>query len=81
MSRLDRIYSARKHSQMILEWKTEPTAVPTDHWLVSQKFAPKDAPLIGNGHWTWFIPSLTEEPLLAKITERGRELQEKLENL
>ena len=79
MSRLDRIYSARKHTQMIFEWKAEPTAVPTDHWLVSLKFAPKDAPLIGNGRWTWYIPSLKEEPLLAEIVVKGKELQEKLE--
>ena len=81
MSRLDRIYSARKHSQTIFDWKSEPTAVPTDHWLVSLKFAPNDAPLIGNGRWTWFIPSLKEEPLLAEIAKRGNELQERLESL
>jgi len=81
LSRLDRIYSARKHSQVIFEWKSEPTAVPTDHWLVSLKFAPKVTPLIGNGHWTWFIPSLNEKPLLDGIVAKGTELQAKLKSL
>ena len=81
LSRLDRIYSARKHSQMIFEWKSEPTAVPTDHWLVSLKFAPKDAPMIGNGRWTWYIPSLSGKPLLDEIIAKGTKLQTRLERL
>ena len=79
-SRLDRIYSARKHAQLVFDWKTEPTSVPTDHYLIFLKFAPKDAPLIGNGHWTWFIPSLNEEALLTEIVAKGKELQEKIKN-
>ncbi|KAI0273036.1 hypothetical protein BGY98DRAFT_936483 [Russula aff. rugulosa BPL654] len=81
LSRLDRIYSARKHAQIIFDWKTEPTAVPTDHWLISLKYAPKDAPQIGNGHWTWPIPTLNEEPLLDAIVAKGKIIQTKLENL
>ena len=81
LSRLDRIYSAQRHSQLIFDWKAEPTAVPTDHWLVSLKYALKDAPLIGRGHWTWFIPSLEEEHLLNEITGKGKVLQERLEHL
>ena len=52
-----------------------------DHCLVSLKFAPKDAPLIGNGRWTWYIPSLNEKPLLDDIIMKGKTLQAKLENL
>ena len=81
LSRLDRIYSARRHSQTIFEWKTQFTAVPTDHCLVSLKFAPKDAPYIGNGRWTWYIPSLNEESLLDKIVSKGLVIQTKFENL
>ena len=44
------------------------------------KFAPKDAPLIRNGCWTWYISSL-KEPLLAEIAMKGKELQEKLMKL
>ena len=81
LSRLDRIYSARRHSQTVFEWKTQFTAVPTDHCLVSLKFAPKDAPYIGNGRWTWYIPSLDEESLLDKIVSKGLVIQTRLENL
>jgi exonuclease III len=81
MSRLDRIYSSRQHTQKIFEWKSRPTTVPTDHCLVSLKFAPKDAPLIRNGHWTWFIPSLDEKPLIDKIMTHGKTIQMKFENL
>ena len=81
LSRLDRIYSARKHAQTIFDWKTEPSPVPTDHWMVSLKFAPKDSPLIGNGRWTWYLPSLNEKTLLDNIIKEGIDLQTKLERI
>lgn len=81
MSRLDRIYSARRHAQTVFEWKAGPSAVPTDHCLVSLKFAPRDAPLIGNGRWTWYIPSLNEKQLLDEIVTKGKEIQTKLMTL
>ena len=81
LSRLDRIYIAKKHTQMVFDWQAEPSAVPTDHWLVSVKFAPKDAPLIGNGRWTWYLPSINERPLIDKIIAQGKNLQKSLDDL
>lgn len=81
LSRLDRIYVAKKLTQMVFEWRAEPSAVPTDHWLVSLKFAPKDAPLIGNGRWTWYLPSLNKKTLIDKVIAKGIELQAKLSSL
>jgi hypothetical protein len=81
LSRLDRIYIAKKHAQTVFEWRAEPSAVPTDHWLVSVRFAPKDAPLIGNGRWTWYLPSLSKEPLIDRVMTQGKELEKKLDNL
>ena len=81
LSRLDRIYSARKHAQAIFEWKAEPSAVPTDHWLISLKFAPKDAPLIGNGRWTLYLPDIEDGHLIEKIASKGVELEKKLDLL
>lgn len=81
LSRLDRIYVARKHDELVFEWKSEPSAVPTDHWLVSCKFAPKDAPYVGKGRWSWFLPSLNEKSLIDKVIAQGIELQRKLEDL
>ena len=80
-SRLDRIYAARKHVPTLFEWKAGPTAMPTDHWMVTVKFAPNDAPDIGNGRWTWPLQSLNDTPLLGKIIKRGMIIQEKLEKL
>jgi hypothetical protein len=81
LSRLDRIYSARKHAQSIFEWKAEPSEVPTDHWLVTLKFAPKDAPLIGNGRWTWYLPALESTHIINKIIDKGKELVAELDSL
>ena len=81
LSRLDRIYVAKKHTPMIFGWQAKPSAVPSDHWMISVKFAPKDAPLIGNGRWTWYLPSINEKPLIDKIILQGIDLQKKLENL
>src|SRR5712672_530231 len=40
LSRLDRIYFARRHTPTIFKWKAELSTVPTDHWLVSLKIHP-----------------------------------------
>ena len=80
-SRLDRIYAARNQERNLLEWNACPTATPTDHWMVSVKYAPSDAPDIGSGRWTWPLQSLKEEALIDKIVERGLALQENLEKL
>ena len=81
LSRLDRIYSARRHAQHIFDWKAEPSEVPTDHWLISLKFAPKDAPLIGKGRWTWYLPALESKHIIDKIINKGKELVAELDLL
>lgn len=49
MSRLDRIYTSRDAGKAAFDWKIIQTSVPTDHWMVSVKYAPTNAPYIGNG--------------------------------
>jgi ribonuclease HI/exonuclease III len=80
-SRLDRIYAARRHAPNMFEWKAGPTATPTDHWLVAVKYAPKDAPSIGEGRWTWPLQSLTDPNLIEKVAKRGQTTQEDLDRL
>ena len=80
-SRLDRIYAARNHETNLIEWNVCPTATPTDHWMVSVKYAPRDAPDIGNGRWTWPLPSLSDETLINKVIQRGMQLQESFDKL
>jgi ribonuclease HI len=80
-SRLDRIYAARRHAPIIFGWKAGPTATPTDHWMVTVKYAPKDAPEIGDGRWTWPLQSLSDATLIEKVAKRGQIVQENLDKL
>lgn len=52
-----------------------------DHWLVSVKFAPKDAPLIGSERWTWPLDALNDEPLMEKIIRKGIQTQTEIEEI
>ena len=81
MSRLDRIYVAKHLRPLTLDWKIEPSLVPTDHWLAKVKYAPLDAPFIGKGRWTWPLHSLNNVHLLEAVSERGLKLQEDLDHL
>ena len=80
-SRLDRIYTTEAVSNQILEWKTLITAVPTDHSLVMAKYAPKCAPIVGKGRWTWRLHTLNDVLLIAKVEERGIQLMAELQRL
>ena len=79
-SRLDRIYVARQATPMTFDWKMSPSPVPTDHWLVAVKYAPKDAPEIGKGRWTLPIRMLDNAKLIKTIIDRGIRLQHNLED-
>lgn len=65
------MYVNREHTNNLFEWKTWPSAVPIDHWLVTIKLAPKDAPLIGEGRWTCLINAINDKHLIKKIIEIG----------
>jgi len=80
-SRLDRIYIAARLSPLTLDWKIEPSPVPTDHWLTKVKYAPNDAPFIGKGRWTWPLHSLNNERLLEAVSVRGTKFEEDLDYL
>ena len=80
-SRLDRIYAKRSRAPHLYEWKIKPSAVPTDHWLVTVKYSPKDAPEIGKGRWTLPIQVLKNKKLIEIIITRGIKLQNDLEDI
>ena len=63
-SRIDRIYTSREAANATFDWKNSQTSVPTDHWMVSVKYAPTHAPFIGKGWWTMQIPELKNKDLL-----------------
>ena len=80
-SRLDRIYTSQAAAQHVFDWQMKPSSVPTDHWLVKVKYAPRDAPYIGNGRWTWPLYLLERDALMEKVEERGKQFLENVERL
>ena len=81
MSRLDRIYTSNEVAKEVYDWKNTQTSVPTDHWMVSVKYAPLQAPFIGTGRWTMQLPELKNEELLERLIDRGMTLQTDLQDL
>jgi exonuclease III len=80
-SRLDRIYVASNKTRHTYEWAIGPTSVPTDHWLASVRYAPKGAPHIGKGRWTWPLKSLNNIKLMERIEKKGMTLQQEVRSL
>ena len=80
-SRLDRIYTTPEIAQHVFDWQIKPSAVPTDHWLVKVKYAPRDAPHIGKGRWTCPLYLLEKEDLMKRVEQRGIELLREIERL
>ena len=80
-SRLDRIYIADQLTPLTFDWKHTASPVPTDHWIVVVKYAPKDAPTIGKGRWTMPLYLLRNKRFLNAITKCGIKLQEDLDAL
>ena len=66
---------------MVFDCEIKLSPVPTDHWLVIAKYAPKDAPQIGKGRWTLPTQLLKNRKFLDKIVTRGIKLQDDLEKL
>ena len=72
---LDRIYTVRPLANALFEWKSRPVLVPSDHWLVSVKYTPKDTPLIGNSRWTLLLKAIQDKDLMNEITKKGINVQ------
>ncbi|EIN12320.1 DNase I-like protein, partial [Punctularia strigosozonata HHB-11173 SS5] len=80
-SRIDRIYANETAAEAIFGWKMCRTIVGTDHCMVSVKYAPTSAPLIGKGRWTLGHASLSDVALFSAIADRGKEVQRAMESL
>ncbi|KAI0046741.1 DNase I-like protein [Auriscalpium vulgare] len=78
-ARLDRIYTSPAVSDTIFEWRHQTGALPSDHDLVSIRYAPLDAPSIGSGRWTMPLDIIHHKPFLQDIIARGRQLQHDLD--
>ena len=80
-ARLDRIYTKRNLANCLFEWKIYEPTVPTNHGLVSVKFAPKDSPLIGKGSWTCPVKAMEDDCLMEIIICKGIAMQQQIERL
>ena len=80
-SRLDRIYVSQNKSKFTFDWRTTLSSIPTDHWMVTVKYAPKYAPHIGKGRWTWPLSTLKDRKIMDWIVKKGLELQDDLKKL
>lgn len=80
-SRLDRIYMNKDKATYTFDWTIAPSSVHTDHWLVTLRYAPKGAPYIGKGRWTWPLRTLKDEKTIKGIVREGMDLQRKLDNI
>ena len=80
-SRLDRIYIANRLTTYTFGWVIAPSPVPTDHWLVAVRYAPKDAPEIGKGRWTLPLHLLQQKEFIEQVIARGLRLQTEIENV
>ena len=70
---LDRIYIAERTTQHTFEWEITESAIPSDHSMVSVRYAPKSAPFIGKGRWVLPTHLLNNKSLITKIVTHGRE--------
>jgi len=76
--RLDRVYVTSEIEKLTFDWEIKETAVPTDHSMVTVRYAPKDAPFIGTGRWTAPLHTLKDEKLMKRINDKGVKLQAEL---
>ncbi|KAG1835017.1 hypothetical protein DFJ58DRAFT_719299 [Suillus subalutaceus] len=81
LSRLDRIYTSERHLESMLDWNTKVSQIPSDHQMVSVRFAPPGLPHIGKGRRTWPIGIMADEDLLKQIIKIGDESQRELHAL
>ncbi|KAG1813449.1 hypothetical protein EV424DRAFT_1473460 [Suillus variegatus] len=76
LSRLDRIYTSNRHTESMLEWASNVSQIPTDHHIVSVRFAPPGLPHIGKGRWSWPVGVINDENLIKQIISIGIKTQQ-----
>lgn len=80
LSRLDRIYASEIHTESLLDWDSQICQVPTDHHMVTVRFAPPDLPHIRKGRWSWPAGLLMDNVLIKCTIELGMKMQNMLES-
>ena len=81
LSRIDRIYANPVIRKFLSQWTVEASEIPSDHQMISVRYAPERAPFIGKGRWSWPLGLLHDKPLNETIHELGIELHNRLQHL
>ncbi|TFY76705.1 hypothetical protein EWM64_g7308 [Hericium alpestre] len=79
-SRIDRIYTTALQAENVFEWDSGHSSVPTDHSIISVRYAPHDAPKAGKGRWTMPIYITHNEKFMRQIAGHGKTLAHDLDN-
>ncbi|KAI0047075.1 DNase I-like protein [Auriscalpium vulgare] len=74
-SRLDRIYTSATTARNIYEWDHIIGYIPSDHDMITVRYAPSDATTTGPGRWTMPLHLLTNAAFLRDVKDAGRKLE------
>ncbi|KAI0043863.1 DNase I-like protein, partial [Auriscalpium vulgare] len=75
-SRLDRIYTSETTARCVYEWDHVIGLIPSDHDMITVRYAPADATATGPGRWTMPLHLLTNAAFLREAKSAGRTLEE-----
>lgn len=81
LSRLDQIYVSGRHTESMLDWNSNVSQIPTDHHIVSVRFAPPILPHIGKGRWSWPVGLMSDKDLIKRIINIGMDAQWEIDRL
>ena len=81
MSRIDRIYAREELENNLTDWSHDVSSIPSDHKMVTVRYAPTTAPYIGRDRWSWPLGLLHDKELNTTVVNLGQELQIELGNL
>ncbi|KAI5836481.1 DNase I-like protein, partial [Schizophyllum commune Tattone D] len=78
-ARLDRIHVTKAILERSHSWLSDSVGSLTDHDLVSYVMTSENVPYIGKGRWAIPLYLLTNQRLLDRICEKGKDMQQELE--
>ncbi|GBE79119.1 hypothetical protein SCP_0203160 [Sparassis crispa] len=79
-SRIDHIYASPYLTASATDWQISPTAVPTNHQMVSVRIVDQKSPHIGKGRWTLPLFLIHDSKFAKEVNFLGRKLQQDIQN-
>ncbi|TFY82529.1 hypothetical protein EWM64_g1481 [Hericium alpestre] len=80
-SRIDRIYTTTAQVENVFEWHSGLTSVPTDHAIVTVRFAPHDVPDTGKGRWMTPIYITNNDKFMQQLMQHGMILEQEMKSI